>query len=179
MLALKQYMSLSLFCVLFSPGYFPLIFGWYHVFLWTVALTTVPTADWRICDFAIWSSKGRPADYGPSVNLTPIDELTWPPFSTTVRRMGFSYRRQFSADWFVFLSVAIQTGEGNGSACRKLQNKMESLQNLVETLQIKNQGTENSAFGNVAGQKPTGPLKVEMDLSPANKKGPSTPAPRS
>ncbi|XP_061439359.1 coiled-coil domain-containing protein 158 [Rhineura floridana] len=34
---------------------------------------------------------------------------------------------------------SIQTGEASGSACRKLQNKMESLQNLVETLQLKNQ----------------------------------------
>nr|XP_056711764.1 coiled-coil domain-containing protein 158 [Euleptes europaea] len=33
----------------------------------------------------------------------------------------------------------MQTGELSGSTCRKVQNKMESLQNLVETLQIKNQ----------------------------------------
>uniref|UniRef100_A0A803SNT9 Coiled-coil domain containing 158 n=1 Tax=Anolis carolinensis TaxID=28377 RepID=A0A803SNT9_ANOCA len=34
---------------------------------------------------------------------------------------------------------SIQTGESNGKACRKLQNKMENLQNLVESLQLKNQ----------------------------------------
>ncbi|XP_042323215.1 coiled-coil domain-containing protein 158 isoform X2 [Sceloporus undulatus] len=34
---------------------------------------------------------------------------------------------------------SMQIEEANGSTCRKLQNKMESLQNLVETLQLKNQ----------------------------------------
>ncbi|XP_060635356.2 coiled-coil domain-containing protein 158 isoform X2 [Anolis sagrei] len=34
---------------------------------------------------------------------------------------------------------SMQAREANGKACRKLQNKMESLQNLVETLQLKNQ----------------------------------------
>ncbi|XP_053111386.1 coiled-coil domain-containing protein 158 isoform X2 [Hemicordylus capensis] len=36
-------------------------------------------------------------------------------------------------------SVSTQTADSNGNTCRKLQNKMESLQNLVETLQLKNQ----------------------------------------
>ncbi|XP_070613012.1 coiled-coil domain-containing protein 158 isoform X2 [Erythrolamprus reginae] len=36
-------------------------------------------------------------------------------------------------------SATIQTGESRANACRKLQNKMENLQNLVETMQLKNQ----------------------------------------
>ncbi|XP_026572997.1 coiled-coil domain-containing protein 158 [Pseudonaja textilis] len=36
-------------------------------------------------------------------------------------------------------STLIQTGESRENACRKLQNKMENLQNLVETMQLKNQ----------------------------------------
>ncbi|XP_054846106.1 coiled-coil domain-containing protein 158 [Eublepharis macularius] len=36
-------------------------------------------------------------------------------------------------------SASTQAGEVSGNTCRKLQDKMESLQNLVETLQFKNQ----------------------------------------
>ncbi|KAJ6657467.1 hypothetical protein lerEdw1_002402, partial [Lerista edwardsae] len=49
-----------------------------------------------------------------------------PPETVTVTASTAAYR-------------TTQMEEANGSTCRKLQNKMDNLQNLVETLQLKNQ----------------------------------------
>ncbi|XP_034287128.1 coiled-coil domain-containing protein 158 isoform X4 [Pantherophis guttatus] len=56
-------------------------------------------------------------------NCSPPEPTT----TTTNRSVSFS------------TSTSIQTGESRENTCRKLQNKMENLQNLVETMQLKNQ----------------------------------------
>ncbi|XP_060103389.1 coiled-coil domain-containing protein 158-like [Heteronotia binoei] len=75
------------------------------------------------------------ADSGPSLErLSSLKKSSSPEASASCRSTSFTAR------------VATQAVEVGGSACRKLQSKMESLQNLLEMLQLENQAMSSSAI---------------------------------
>uniref|UniRef100_A0A8C8RS13 Coiled-coil domain containing 158 n=1 Tax=Pelusios castaneus TaxID=367368 RepID=A0A8C8RS13_9SAUR len=77
-----------------------------------------------------FSQEERYKDRSPvhSLLTAPLDDLKAVPSTSADHRPA------------VRGSSSPEPVETSGSTCRKLQNKMESLQNLVETLQMKNQG---------------------------------------
>ncbi|XP_062992145.1 coiled-coil domain-containing protein 158 [Elgaria multicarinata webbii] len=95
------------------------------------------------------SPEERYKDRSPvhSLLTAPLDDLKATPAPSLERRSSLKKSGSPEATASVASRTnisfstgsSIQTGEANGKECRKLQNKMESLQNLVETLQLKNQ----------------------------------------
>ncbi|XP_039224055.1 coiled-coil domain-containing protein 158 isoform X10 [Crotalus tigris] len=95
------------------------------------------------------SLEDRYKDRSPvhSLLTAPLDDLKAAPVPSLERRSSLKKNNNSpeattattSRSVSFTTSASIQTGESSGSACRKLQNKMENLQNLVETMQLKNQ----------------------------------------
>ncbi|XP_015682639.1 coiled-coil domain-containing protein 158 [Protobothrops mucrosquamatus] len=94
------------------------------------------------------SLEDRYKDRSPvhSLLTAPLDDLKAAPVPSLERRSSLKKNNSPEATTATTsrsvsftTSTSIQTGESSGSACRKLQNKMENLQNLVETMQLKNQ----------------------------------------
>ncbi|XP_034958967.2 coiled-coil domain-containing protein 158 isoform X2 [Zootoca vivipara] len=93
------------------------------------------------------SPEERYKDRSPvhSLLMAQLDDLKVAPAACSERRSSLKKSSSPEATSssacrnISFATSSIQAGEANGNACRKLQNKMESLQNLVETLQLKNQ----------------------------------------
>ncbi|XP_066488371.1 coiled-coil domain-containing protein 158 [Tiliqua scincoides] len=59
--------------------------------------------------------------------------------SSSPETVAASYRSEQKLESSWTSRSSTQTEEADGSMCKKLQNKMDNLQNLVETLQLKNQ----------------------------------------
>ncbi|EMP29476.1 hypothetical protein UY3_13414 [Chelonia mydas] len=85
-----------------------------------------------------FSQEERYKDRSPvhSLLTAPLDDLKAVPSTSADHRPSL---RKSSSPEATTARKTSQPVETSGSTCRKLQNKMENLQNLVETLQMKNQ----------------------------------------
>ncbi|KAM3831710.1 coiled-coil domain-containing protein 158 [Vipera latastei] len=86
------------------------------------------------------SIEDRYKDRSPvhSLLTAPLDDLKAAPVPSSERRSSLKNNNSPEATTAT-ASRTIQAGESSGSAHRKLQNKMENLQNLMETMQLKHQ----------------------------------------
>ncbi|KAK9398633.1 coiled coil domain-containing protein [Crotalus adamanteus] len=115
----------------------------------TFPFTSVSQISARYTSSKKPSLEDRYKDRSPvhSLLTAPLDDLKAAPVPSLERRSSLKKNNNSpeattattSRSVSFTTSASIQTGESSGSACRKLQNKMENLQNLVETMQLKNQ----------------------------------------